>query len=40
MANGRHVYGNKLPKELEWTSDDAALVGAMLLRRAVQTLGF
>ena len=40
MANGRHVYGYKLPEELKWTSDDAALVGALLLYRVVSAVAF
>ena len=40
LYNGRHVYGNKLSKELDWMSDDAALVGALLLHRVVSDRNF
>ena len=40
MANGRHKYGYNLPTELKWTSDDKALVGALLIHRAVSAIAF
>ena len=40
LYNGLHVYGYKLPEQLAWSSDDAALFGALLLQCAVKDLNF
>ena len=40
IVNGPHIYGYTLPDELDWPSDDAALVGALLLHRAVSNREF